>query len=163
MHTKYSKNIIQEAVFNSESINQVLIKLGLKICGGNHSHIKKIINFYDIDTSHFLGMAINKGKRSNNKHSVESFLNNVMIKNGPNYTGRTLKAKLIEFNLKKDICEICGQIPFWNNKKLSLQIDHINGDHFDNRMENIRIVCPNCHTQTETFSVRNSVRENNLE
>lgn len=61
---------------------------------------------------------------------------------------------MINEGLKEDKCEICGQLPEWNGKPLVLQLDHINGDHYDNRIENLRIVCPNCHTQTDTFGTK---------
>ena len=51
----------------------------------------------------------------------------------------------------KEECVLCGQNNSWNGMKLVLQLDHINGNNKDNRIENLRILCPNCHTQTETF------------
>jgi hypothetical protein len=75
------------------------------------------------------------------------------------YTNRqSLKKKLIKAGLKEDVCEICGQLPMWNNKPLVLQLDHINGVGDDNRIENLRIICPNCHTQTPTFGYRPNIR-----
>lgn len=73
------------------------------------------------------------------------------LKKGIKIHGQFLKKKLIESGLKKDECEICGLSNIWNNKLLILSLDHINGDHYDNRIENIRITCPNCHSQTDTF------------
>ncbi|MBS1722698.1 MAG: HNH endonuclease [Armatimonadetes bacterium] len=69
-----------------------------------------------------------------------------------------LKAKLFKYQLKENVCELCGQEPVWNGATLTLQIDHVNGDRLDNRLENLRILCPNCHSQTETFCGRNSMR-----
>ena len=66
--------------------------------------------------------------------------------------GSQLKNRMFKAGIKKEICEECGQLPEWNGKPLSLQLDHIDGDHRNNKLENLRIVCPNCHTQTETFS-----------
>jgi hypothetical protein len=72
----------------------------------------------------------------------------------PEYTPLHLKHKLIKHGYKKNKCEICG-IECWNNKLLSFELDHINGNSRDHRLENLRIVCPNCHSQTETFKGRN--------
>lgn len=54
-----------------------------------------------------------------------------------------------------DRCSLCGLLPVWNNKPLTLQVDHINGVNNDHRIENLRLLCPNCHTQTDTFGARN--------
>lgn len=95
-------------------------------------------------------------KKAWNKTSKEDFINNILIENSPwNGKGQKVKKFLIEYGLKVDKCEICGLGNIWNNKKLVLQIDHINGIKTDNRIENLRIVCPNCHTQTDTFSSAN--------
>ena len=64
---------------------------------------------------------------------------------------RILNNKLLEYK-----CAICGNLGVWNDQKLSLQLDHINGIHTDNRIDNLRFLCPNCHSQTDTFSKRNN-------
>lgn len=66
-------------------------------------------------------------------------------------SGSALKQRLIAAGLKENKCEECGQLPQWNGKPLGLQLDHVDGNHRNNKIENLRIVCPNCHTQTETF------------
>lgn len=74
---------------------------------------------------------------------------------------RNLKKRLIEVRLLKPECYICG-IKTWLDKLLSLQLDHINGKKNDQRIENLRLLCPNCHSQTETFAGRNSRKKNSL-
>jgi Zn finger protein HypA/HybF involved in hydrogenase expression len=80
------------------------------------------------------------------------------LANGSKAGGANIKARLIRDGHKKDICEVCGQLPEWNGRILSLQLDHVDGDHQNNSIENLRIICPNCHTQTDTFSSRKGPR-----
>lgn len=65
---------------------------------------------------------------------------------------KAVKKKLLAAGLKKEECEECGLGPFWNGKKLTLQLDHKDGDRTNNSFENLRMICPNCHAQTPTFS-----------
>ncbi len=69
--------------------------------------------------------------------------------------GQYLKKWLLKDNLKTDICEECGMKAIWNDKPITLELDHKNGDRLDNRIENLRIICPNCHSQTKTYKARN--------
>ena len=68
------------------------------------------------------------------------------------YARHRLKGRIIQQSLKQYICDDCGLDGNWNGKKLSLQLDHINGVNNDNRLENLRFLCPNCHSQTDNFS-----------
>lgn len=58
-------------------------------------------------------------------------------------------------NTRGDVCEICGQNNYWNGKPLELQLDHIDGNSDNNILTNLRLLCPNCHTQTDTYTARN--------
>lgn len=80
-------------------------------------------------------------------------LTEILVENST-YQSAKLKKRLVDEGIKQDRCEICGQGNTWNGKSLVLQLDHINGVHTDNRLENLQIVCPNCHTQTDTFCTR---------
>lgn len=84
------------------------------------------------------------------KYSVQE----VCVENSK-YGRKNLKNMLFKFKLKEKKCEICGLGEEWNNKVISLTLDHINGIRNDNRLENLRILCPNCHSQTDTFASRN--------
>ena len=137
-----TKEQLCEAVLNSKSITGVLNYLKLNVSGSNHKKIKELIETFNIDTTHFI---------TNLEFNQKLQLEEILTENS-NYQSAKLKNRLIKENLKKDICEICGCSNEWNGKPLTLQLDHINGNHHDNRLENLRIICPNCHSQTETFS-----------
>ena len=78
-----------------------------------------------------------------------------MVENSTYTNSMRFKKRLIESQLIPYKCAICGLENQWNGKELILQLDHINGKHNDNRKENLRFLCPNCHSQTETFSGKN--------
>jgi len=149
---KYTIENLNEAVKNSKSIRQVINKLGLKEAGGNYQSIKNRILEYNIDMSHFHGQLWSKGKtfltdkRIKSKYTYEDmFSSNSLISRD------RLKKFIINNNLIKLSCCECGNNGEWNNKHLTLELDHINGVSNDNRLENLRFLCPNCHSQTPTF------------
>lgn len=76
------------------------------------------------------------------------------------YSRTSLKKRILKSNLIAYKCAICSMLPIWNGKDLVLQLDHINGINDDNRLENLRFLCPNCHTQTDTFSAKNRRNSN---
>jgi len=147
--TKYTKELLESLVKNSISVSQVLKKLGLKLAGGNHNYISTKIKDFGIDTTHFLGQAHRRGAIGGpDKKPWQDIL--IVRKTGRRQAAHRLRRALIESG-RKYMCEICGSPPVWNQKELRLQIDHKNGNWLDDRKENIRFVCPNCHTQTKGF------------
>lgn len=147
----YDIDIVKEIVKNSLSFVDVLRKLNKSISGDSYKVIKKFINRNKIDTSHF---KFNK----NNKFKEISLLSYMV--NGSTISSSKLKDKLYKYNLKQRICEKCGQTEIWNDEKISLILDHINGVNNDNRIENLRILCPNCNATLETHCGKNKSKRN---
>lgn len=149
MKIKYTKELMEEAVKNSFSYAEVCRKIGLKPVGSNYKTVKSKIALYNLDNSHFTGQRWNKGKGSTEETAIYS-LNDILQK-GIIYSSDSLKKRLIKSELKKNECELCHM----SGEEISLELHHINGDHYDNRIENLQILCPNCHSKTPNFRNRN--------
>ncbi|MBI2070561.1 MAG: HNH endonuclease [Elusimicrobia bacterium] len=143
---------LQSTVENSTSVAQVIKKLGLLPAGGNYVQLKKYIRVFRLNISHFKGHAWNKGMRGTGR--PHSPLEAILVK-GNSYQSFKLKKRLLAAGLKPAHCEQCG----WAQKNaegyLPLELDHINGDRFDNRLQNLRVLCPNCHSLQSTHRGRN--------
>ena len=99
-------------------------------------------------------------KRDSYNFRGKMSLDEILVENSDYKDATKLKRRLIKEGVKENKCEICG-IDSWNSKPISLQIHHINGKHNDNRLCNIMLLCPNCHSQTDTYAGKNSNRDNN--
>ncbi len=149
---KWTKEMLEDAVETSTSIRQVINKLGLIEAGGNYSHVNKYIEIFKFDKSHFKGKAWNKGMKGIGKplYSIEE----ILIK-GSSYQSHKLKNRLFKEKIKSPKCELCGWAKRASDGRLPLELDHVNGDRLDNRIKNLRILCPNCHSLQKTHRGRN--------
>lgn len=149
---KMTEEKLKEIVKESFSIAEVLKKLKMSITTGNYKSFHKAIKIYKIDTTHFLGQAHLKNKSHNTKRTIP--FDEILIENSTYTSTSELKRRLVKEKLIEYYCAICKIIE-WHGKLLSLQLDHINGINTDNRIENLRLLCPNCHSQTDTFCGKN--------
>ena len=149
MKHSYSEQELRDAVKESGSLRQVLQKLNIVAAGGNYETTKKRISLYGIDTSHFHGQLWNKGKTIGPKRSIEEYL----VK-GKLVGSHKLKLRLIAEGIKQHKCECCG-ITEWNGQPTPIELDHIDGNRYNNTLDNLRILCPNCHAQTDTYRGKN--------
>lgn len=129
----------------------------LVLCHGSTQAIKKRIERLGIDVSHFRGQGYLKGKKRP-RYSHEYDLSKYLVENS-DYPRPALKRRLLQEGLLKLECVWCGQGSEWRGKPIMLVLDHINGIKNDNRIENLRMLCPNCNSQTPTFCGRNNPRE----
>ena len=147
MKNNYEKQYFSEIIKNSINYTDVCRNLGIKTTKGNRDTIKRYINEYQIEIDHFY--------IPHNVNIVKIDLKDILINNSK-YTNTTnLKGRLYKEGLKQRCCELCGQGEEWMGKKISLILDHVNGVNNDNRIENLRIVCPNCNATLDTHGGKN--------
>lgn len=144
---KWTKENLEDLIKSSESISEVLKKMKIRLVADNYINIKKHALLYNIDISHL----VKPTKVSNKKIPLEKILTE-----NSTYGRNHLKKRLYNEGLKERKCELCGQDENWNGKKMSLILDHKNGVHNDNRLENLRIVCPNCNATLDTHCGKNT-------
>jgi hypothetical protein len=149
---KWNDEKLIAAVKNNKSVAGVLKDLGICTYGSNYRAFKVNVSRLNFDISHFTGQGHLHGKRHNWGNGRP--LTDLLVENSDCKSYHSLKLRLIKNNLLSNRCYIC-QINEWNNAPLKLQLDHINGNNTDNRIENLRLICPNCHSQTSTFAGKN--------
>lgn len=149
---KWTIEQLKSAVAESKSVRQVLGKLGLKQAGGNYAQIKKYLAKLNIEKSHFTGPGWSKGLRVTTNPGVP--IEKILVNNS-DYQSFKLKKRLFEAKMKLKRCEECGWSKTAKDGRLPLELDHINGNSRDNRLENLRVLCPNCHSLKPTHRGRN--------
>jgi hypothetical protein len=140
------------AVRSSRSIRQVIKKIGLIPAGGNYSQVHQYIKELNLDTSHLKGKGWNKGMSGVYFHPVIP-LDEVLVK-GKKFQSHKLKQRLIRARIKKAECEECGWAKISEDGRQPLELHHLNGDSEDNRLHNLMILCPNCHSLMPNYRGR---------
>ena len=154
---KYDESTLRELVKQSTNMRNLLELYGIVPVGGNYATIKRYLKIWNIDTSHWGSMKIRMGWLKGKTHNwaPKIPLSEILIQNST-YGGGTMKLKNRLFKEKyfEQKCYKCGLIK-WLEQPAPLELEHINGDRFDNRIENLTINCPNCHALTPTYRGRN--------
>jgi hypothetical protein len=148
MYIKYTKELLEEVVPGCTSYSQVARALGVKPIGSTITHLHRRCDSWNVDTSHFVGQASALGRPAYNRLTADDIFVWRLPEQGRAEASK-LRRALIEVDTPEVCCE-CG-ISTWNGKPLRLQVDHIDGQYWNNTRENLRFICPNCHTQTDTW------------
>ncbi len=153
---KYTESSLRNAVKKSSSLRQTIENLGLNSNGGgNYQTIARKIKEYSIDTTHWLGRTYWIGKRAPG-YEGRNIAELLILYSDRIGVGRSnIKRRLLREGIIKNICSECNLETLWRGKPLVLILDHINGDNKDYRLENLRLLCPNCASQLDTFAGRN--------
>ncbi|MHA7126603.1 HNH endonuclease signature motif containing protein [Janibacter indicus] len=153
MGRKYTKELLEEAAANSTSVAGILRYLGLRQAGGTQAHIGRMLKKLEVDTSHFTQRRLPPTRPPLTAAQI--------LVRKPRDANRTkpeqLRRALNEIG-RPYVCEMCGCDGNWQGHAISLHVDHIDGDMTNNVPENVRYLCPNCHSTTETFAGRQKGR-----
>ncbi|MFI1187692.1 HNH endonuclease signature motif containing protein [Streptomyces californicus] len=151
---RWTRDVLQAAVSSSTSMCDVLRCLGLEVVGGQHTHISRRVKALGIDTSHF--SAPSRTGETRRRRPEE-----LLVDQGRNLArrvpGERLKRAMIALGAT-ELCVLCGTGPMWRGCPLPLEVDHIDGNWRNNRPQNLRLLCPNCHSTTDTYRGRGKGR-----
>ena len=141
--------LFSKAVAESCSIRQVLSKVGLAAAGGNYQTAKARIAKLGLNTDHFTGKGSNAGKKFGPKQPIANFL-----EKGYKISSHMLRLRLLSEGFKQHICEVCG-LNEWTGRPIPLELHHVDGNHQNNTLPNLQLLCPNCHALTENYRGKN--------
>ena len=147
MKVRYTKELLEENVKNCYSFAELARRLGLLPEGSNPKTLRRKLDEFNVDYSHFTGKGWNRNLKFKPRKKKE--LSEILVKDC-NYQPYKLLKRLIEEGVKESKCEKCGNT-VWNGEPIPLQLHHIDGNRTNNTLDNLQVLCPNCHAQTENF------------
>lgn len=150
---RFTRTELANAIRLSRSWSEASRRLGYRPAGGNPQTLKKYAARWGLNTDHFDPYASQRGRPHPNRIPIEE-----VLVEGSTYSNGHLKDRLYADSVKRPVCELCGQDEFWRGKTMAMILDHINGIHDDNRLKNLRIVCPNCAATLDTHCGRKNRR-----
>jgi 5-methylcytosine-specific restriction endonuclease McrA len=146
---KYTEDELRNVIKTSTSMRQVLIKLGVSPYGGNYDVLRKAIKYFDLNTSHFTGQGWNKGKTLSPKRKIKEYLSNKH-----SITSHRLRLRLIHEGVFAHQCMNCKR-KSWQGNPIPLELEHVDGNNKNNNLDNLKLLCPNCHALTPTYRGKN--------
>ncbi|MFD4575130.1 HNH endonuclease [Streptomyces sp. NPDC058417] len=155
---KWTREVLASAVASSSNMCEVLRRLGVEVVGGQHTHISRRVKAYGIDTSHFSGATRTARQQENRRRRSAS---EILVADHSAHPRRTPSGRLKRAMRERGVperCALCGTAPVWQGRPLPLEVDHIDGDWRNNRLENLRMLCPNCHSTTDGYRRRGKER-----
>jgi hypothetical protein len=147
----WSEEALRLTIQTNNTMAGVLRSLHLSTSPGNYKSVGLVIKKLGLSTTHFKGQAHGTSPRTTKIPLAE------LLVEGSQYGSNPLRKRLIKEGLLPNVCDECGSQPEWKGKPLVLQLDHKNGDSTDNRLENLHILCPNCHSQTSNFTGKSKI------
>ena len=154
---KWTDQDFVEAVRTSYSYAQVIEKLHLRVAGSNYDTVKRKIKELHLDVSHMTGQAWNQGIRRKPLREAKP-LSEILVEHSTFINANHLRERLLKEGLKQHKCEYCGYSE-WMGQPIALELHHINAIRDDQRLENLQLLCPNCHALTDNYRGKNKGNE----
>ncbi|MEV5259097.1 HNH endonuclease signature motif containing protein [Streptomyces anulatus] len=156
---RWTKEALQTAVASSTTMCEVLRRLGVEVVGGQHTHISRRVKALGIDTSHFSAPVRSRDVRRRRPEDLLVDQSQSLERRIP---GERLKRAMIALGAPER-CSLCGTGRMWRDRPLPLEVDHIDGNWRNNRPQNLQLLCPNCHSTTDTYRGRGKGRRASAE